>query len=434
MVHIEIGTRDGVWTLPIVPEDFKCGSWEEIKISQIEKLLLKEYKSLLGGASRVAIAANQRCLRSDETLAVWIHDRATITAQVPLQQEKAVRPERAASPSRMYGLPAVWGPHVAQTHKLYNENMQLQFATLAGEKLQWFQLDTPQVPAQIDISQMEILLRLQFPDKFGGARLTFVDTNGVILKACEQLYTSNAEPVLVVPTYPCGAKGGTAQDYLQASKSLYPQLQGRIDMRQLKLLLRGEPGLLQRCMKHTMHPTKARDLIWETAAKYKMGTATPSKIGERDKAKSKKEQQPSQPNPSPSSALKTESHQRRFQLQEGTWSVPVMRSFILGQSGVHLETDATTALHHAQQLSKTTHTVGLLTIAPIGIHTSVEKITFLLQEHAEGQAVKEKVVTGYLQSYGPHKVEYKGKVYMAERKPMPATTQVMGLYTRKSAH
>ena len=116
-------------------------------------------------------------------MAAWIEDEAAITAQIPLQQDHPgpAQPIQEG-PSMMHGHPDVWGKQVADTHRLFNENMQLQFAALGQGRLHWYQIDTPQVPSQIQISQVEILLKLQFPHKFGNARLMFVNHKAEILK------------------------------------------------------------------------------------------------------------------------------------------------------------------------------------------------------------------------------------------------------------
>ena len=49
---IEIGTRDGVWKRPLIPVNFRCSSWEQIKLRDIEAKVLQEYKSWLGTATR----------------------------------------------------------------------------------------------------------------------------------------------------------------------------------------------------------------------------------------------------------------------------------------------------------------------------------------------------------------------------------------------
>ena len=341
----------------------------------------------------------------------------------------------------MYGLPPEWGVHIKETHRLFNENHQIQFATLGNGRLHWFQLDTPLVPETIDIAQMEMLMKVQYPEKYGNARLIFVTPEADIVKPHMKLITEEAPPLLIIPDYPCGGRHSTPNDYLTAAKNLYPQMQGRIEMKQLKLLLRGEQGLLQKCMRLSTSSTKARDLIWETAAKYQMGPAPATRIGQERHSKQRKEppdrrQQSSSIGSAPQAKQASAQEQpssKTLTLQEGQWSVPVMHSFSLGQAGVYLETDSSVAQIHARQLLNSKHVVGLLTIAPIGVHASVEKLTFILQEQQSGMPSREKVVTGYLQSYGPKRVEYKGKIFTAERASAPPTTQVLALYTRKTA-
>ena len=76
--------------------------------------------------------------------------------------------------------------------------------------------------------------------------------------------------------------------------------------------------------------------------------------------------------------------------------------------------------------------MGLVTISPIGEHDQIERVTFLLEEK-QGTQVREKVVTGWLQTFGKGKIQYQGRIYTAQRKAKPASTQVLALYSRKKA-
>ena len=262
-IQIEVATRDGVWTISASPEDFGNSSWVDVTVGMLERKLLMEYRALWGAAQRWALAADGCALRTQERVSAVLARGTQLTAQPPLVPGAVPEESSNPAPSYLYGLPAAWNPAVAQQKRLVNAFGRLQVAIPTDEGfLQWHTLDG-ELPEWITPSEIEKKLTTQYLD-LEGMRYMMANHHHHILPPNRALCVRDAGPVIAAPAPPQGAKRGPAHatggEVLQIAKKIGPLLQGQLQMRQIKLLLRGEPGLLARCTRLQSQPVRCKEV------------------------------------------------------------------------------------------------------------------------------------------------------------------------------
>ena len=98
----------------------------------------------------------------------------------------------------------------------------------------------------------------------------------------------------------------------------------------------------------------------------------------------------------------------KLELKEGSWSVPMMKQFALGQAS-----DEMMATKHSQQLCGSSHVVALVTVKPLLLHRHQHHCVFVVVETNDKKESKRQFVNGCVNSHGPQPV-----VYLAETQPI----------------
>ena len=123
----------------------------------------------------------------------------------------------------------------------------------------------------------------------------------------------------------------------------------------------------------------------------------------------------------------------RYELKQGTWSVSIIKQSALGQEGVHLEMDDEVAQRHAQQLCGSQVTVALITVRPMKLFRHQQKVIFVMIENTEKGEQYDRVVHGYINSYGATRVTYLADTQPVICSVLPRQTLVLRARLSKKA-
>ena len=124
--------------------------------------------------------------------------------------------------------------------------------------------------------------------------------------------------------------------------------------------------------------------------------------------------------------------QRTLTLKPGTWSQEILSEFALGTDGVYLELSMDSARRHAQQLCGTKNNIALITTQALDLFKHQQRATFVLLERTEQGVERDKVVTGFIHSFGKQPVKYLDDTQTMVSKLIPRATVVLRARMRRS--
>ena len=472
-IYLEYQQGDGVWALPIHLQDFNVRTWEHVNGAMIEAALIHLYPGVFLCSNRIAIAADGEMLRPTDVVGVHMSSNAQmmvvghgIGAALPtvshLLWRRRVPPQqpenRREDGGYVLGLPLLTEAFEA-----------LRLETPTADEDTWLPLRTtpsairvavagrgaPRLlqvhmrPNNFTVSQLEAFMRREYDDVFGTARLMIARRSGYVLTPDTQI-TVNAEQVFwAVVMDPLGGNLNEP-DLSTTVKEVLPHVQGRLRGNQIKLLLRGEQGLLSRVHKARFDKDKQVGMLLDAAARYDMHVSnkrdgvklTAPKEAEwhtvqRKQAKTPKVLSPESPGSGvaskrkrPQATTAADEKEKKYTLKANQWSQQILEEFVLDMPGVILAPSQDRAEKWAQQLVGTKQAVAIITVQPLQAAKTVEKATIQIVEHEAGKVDKEKVVTACICSFGPVSVQYKGQIGEVVRKSTPTTTVVLRARTQ----
>ena len=151
---------------------------------------------------------------------------------------------------------------------------------------------------------------------------------------------------------------------------------------------------------------------------------TPAAQWQTVKAKPKKNLDSAQPQ-KPQTGTAQQASGIKWELDQQEGSQPVLKSFQLGLPGIYLEESLTEAEKHAQRLCGSKHCVALLTVRPLSLQKHLQAVTFKLKNPQAAGGERQRVVHGYLNSFGPDPVQHLGGVDVIHRRATASPTQVL---------
>ena len=124
---------------------------------------------------------------------------------------------------------------------------------------------------------------------------------------------------------------------------------------------------------------------------------------------------------------------KRFSLKASEWDQQLLENFVIGSSGVLLESCMTQAQAHARQLCGTSQAIALVTVAPLELYRTQKKITCTLIEQSGTGQKRERIVTAWLQNYGGQEVAHHDQVAAVHVKQTTSTTVVVRARVKRAA-
>ena len=246
--------------------------------------------------------------------------------------------------------------------------------------------------------------------------------------------------------------GAALPDISQTTRDLQTLVMGQLRANQIKLLLRGEEGLHARLHKIRHDPPRQKAVLMTAAVRYdmqikdlaaqepsakdeKMTWEKPNKKGKvtgkpvESRPQQKGERLPSETQQSRRNHEKTKKHR----LKPGTWSEKVLSEFALATDGVFLELSMETATRHARQLCGTQNQIGLVTTQALDLYKHQQCLTFVLIEEGEDGVERDKVVQGYISSFGKTPIRYLTDSQPIVSKVIPRSTTVLRARCKREA-
>ena len=300
--------------------------------------------------------------------------------------------------------------------------------------------------SSLTTAQLRQAIREQHPGSLTNRSAAFARITGEKLEDGEA-YTVSRENIWWLVITPLMGATSPVPDLTQQAKDLHGVTKGKLRINQIKLLLKGEDGLQSRLQKLRHDPPRQAAVLTSVAVRYNMGLQEQKVDTARDMPKEKteweiqknKKKRPDQKQEgtgvtaskrSTTSSITTP--QRTLTLKPGTWSQEILSEFALGTDGVYLELSMETARRHAQQLCGTKNNIALITTQALDLFKHQQRATFVLLERTAQGIERDKVVTGFIHSFGKQPVKYLDDTQTLVSKLIPRATVVLRARMRRS--
>ena len=293
-IYFEYQVGEGFWNLPLHLQDMNVPTWDSVNGAMVEAALIALYPGIFLRSNRVALAVNGQYIRPtemvgpytgvNEQLAVVSHG---VGAPIPelrhlicrrrVNRSEAPRLTRGPS-STPHGLPLMSSFFEALNLEaengdedtllpLRNEPTHIRVALLGRGRPQLARVHLR--PNRVQISMIEAVVRREYDDVLGEARLMLARRDGTILQPSGFINVDEEQVLWAIASDVMGATD-PQPDPTTVVKEVLPHMQGRLKGNQIKLLLRGEQGLIGRVHKARFDTAKQKSLLLNAAARYGM--------------------------------------------------------------------------------------------------------------------------------------------------------------------
>ena len=411
-------TAHGWLELPLFKQDFSIEDWSDVPLAMAASRLHKFYAELLPFPSKVTfVDCGYRAWRPGDSVAdaaangqCWVVPRDDQYG-AGKAKKKAKLVENVADQSKQYVTVQLlsgnrWVPYRFRkgreqklSHKVLWKELMKQRSKLGLEELQCYFLNTDE---------------------------RLVSSNEAVHEP------DDATPLyFAIPSPKYGAEEPTPK---QQASQIRKAIQGGIHGNQLRLLLKGDQGFASRAQRLMGDPKKLKQLVVDTAARYKMQTV-PTKVDEVS-AQYDKKQAKTQPMKSPQGRTvkpKVEQTYEPPQLDPAHWSVPPMPLFKPGKEGVFMAPTQEAAEQAAKQLKSAVGAIAILSVRPLPEARSTSKVTFLMSRPRRGDNPVKSVVHGYLGQFGTVPVAHTQPIaHITPTKGEPSTVVLSILATKST--
>ena len=467
-IYVELPTMGGCYRLEIRLDDLpNADTWEEVCAHDLEWALQRTYPQLFSRQGRIGLAVNYLCLRDEEYVAPWIRRGADFMVipsmllggkvgpqqmQHHPQHSDEEKKEQTQAPSARSSVSCTWASvWLNQWRGVLPPPTDTMCPAIVclGQQCVKIQLQT--TSKQMTAGELEQVARQQHPRLFEDQRVMVAGEWGTLLMQQETYVYEDHGMLVLYPSPNYGAK--SMVDVPALIKLVSPIVSQHLRQQQVRLLVRGEEGLAGRLYKNQFDPIKVKQLLLEAAMKYDIqvrhaealagpGIALPSAAKPpKEQVKQQTEEKekwttvirkPAKKSPSENKTAKTGEQGPKFELVAEEWSQPILPHFQLATHGVLLETDHTQAEKHAAQLKGTQFNVALLTVRPLDASLHKYQTTFKLKELGSNGLKRERMVTGFVNNFGPVQVKHHDQVDVVTRALDTAKTQVIMAVARKA--
>ena len=395
-LYFRVRAHQGDWILKLALEEMNAVSWQEVTVSQAAEMLQRLYPNCIATHCRLCIAANQTLLRPDACLIQYVQDPATQLHLLPspllgasrqgeswdFSEDSGSEPSSEAEPPpHMYVLWRQGG--VFYPHRVNLPDMS---------EMTWLQL--------------EALLLEQHPMLRFWGRPIFANLSGQVLGLSTRIRPSTTPAILAFPSPEVGAGGDDIfNEALAIAKNAAADCH---KVNQLKLLLRGEPGLQGRLVKNGRDSKRCRAILLDLGLRYglaRQNGAPPAEV------RATSAPPVATRNVSGDREWKTVAARRppvtssqKLELLQEDWSVPALAELPFDAPGICIASSQTEAEAMARRLGKPAHPAAIVSLHPVSSARASSQATFRALATDQTGRVKEKTLTGFLNQLGDQDV------------------------------
>ena len=418
-MHIRLRVPGGEWTLRATLEQLGAQSWFAVTTSMLDQQLRAMYPDLLAPMGRLAFAVEGRVLMPHAVIAHnmrGLGEQIQMIAMPPLGSAR--RPEYADGLSSDSSMADSEGEQELQLPHLY-VLMHTSGPLVAHRVL------LPR--GTITLGGLEQLLLTQHPDLRRHGRVILHSLGGRYLPPTTLVTPAEHQGFLGFPDPGFGA-APTPDQYNHGLAIAKRVISDQHRHAQLRLLLRGEPGLAQRLAKHEQDPARCKQILLDLCKRYGMTvqvSAGAHTASSPPRPASTSEFKPThKQTPKVAKAPKT-----THELLAQDWSVPLADDIAFNTEGIYFPSTQQEAESLVRRLGHPELAVGVLSIKAINTARLSQPLTFrTISTDATGR-VRERLLTGYLNQVGTVDVTYKVLAISIPRLPESSVSVKLTLRT-----
>ena len=411
-LYFHLKVSSGAWLLRLDLEECQAHEWRDVTAARACSILQNLYPTCFSQQTRLCLAVNNVLLRPLDRIVDHIKTNSDKIHLIPAPLCGAGRaqewnfPSSSSEPSseeepppHMYILwrtGTVWYPH-----RVHLDNMN---------ELTWFQL--------------ERLFVTQHPQVRFWGRPIFANLSGQVLGLSTRIQPSVTPTLLAIPS---PEFGGNVQDpfneALQIAKTAAADCH---KVSQLKLLLRGEPGLAQRLIKHSSDTKRCRAVLLDLTQRYGMSRQSqalspPSAASEPKMPVAKVRDEPT------NSSWKTVTSRRQqnvvtHSLIGEDWSVPIKTELDFEKEGVYFTESQAAAEALQRRMGRPSHAAAIVSLRPLaGARATIQRTFRALTTDSMGKRM-EKTLTGFVNQIGDTDVYYRENILKIDQVAESATS------------
>ena len=262
--------------------------------------------------------------------------------------------------------------------------------------------------ATLTISGLHQILMTQHPQLQRHRRLALHNLGGHYIDPSTRFFPEHFQGFLAIPDPGFGSNNKKAVDSDGYSAALTTAKRAVGDAQrpaQIRLLLRGEPGLVERINKNANDVPRCKQIILDLCRRYGMGTTAQS--GPPPISMPKQASAAASPPVRKTTPVARTAPAALHELLEQDWSVPIVKEITFNAPGIYFPTTQADAVSLIKRLGRPDHAVGVLCIRPIPEAPHCQPLTFrALTTDSQGR-VRERALQGYLNQPGQQHVAYR---------------------------
>ena len=421
-IYFNLSSQNGSWLLKLSLEEIGASDWRDVAVGRAAAALQRLYPTCFDQEVRLCIAVENQLLKPTDTLIDFVTRHNTQIHILPA-------PLLGASRSSYD-----WGPPDDSSSEPSSEAEPPPHMYVLWRQGGVFYPHRVHLDSMDDLTWMQLERRLldQHPMLRFWGRPIFANLAGQVLGLSTVIQPSRTPAILAFPSPEFGASGDLYDEALAIAKNVAAD---QHKVLQLKLLLRGEPGLQQRLVKNSHDTKRCRQVILELGVRY--GMATQHNGAAVKSPPSKPPDPPTSPPITTSTwrmaAAKRRTQQIKHDLTASDWSVPVCQDLQFNKPAVYFPKSQDEAEALARRVGKPQQPTAILSLRPLPDGKDIAKITFRALSRDEQGHIKERTFVGYMNQYGEKPVLYRETTMHLEHVSLPSTSVKIILKSRKDA-
>ena len=414
-LYIQQKTNKGTYVMRVTLEDVASDNWHQVNSYQIEVALKRLYPHYWDGETRLCFTTQGYLLRPDESIGdsfTAIGQTFEIVESPPYgAHRRPPSPDGLSSDSTLHS-----------DEEIPPDQPHMYVLWRFGDIYVRYVIYLPRAP--LTMRQFEQLIFIQHPCLTHWGRLLFMGPDGSILPETT-IIRPGTHPVLTA--YVSQACGAVDDPHYQEALAIGKRsMDGHYKQMQLKLLLRGEPGLTARLCKHSADSHRCRQILQDLFKRYGMSAITQSVAATHMGVASpphKPSMKESATRVTMTSTARRDDDDRSWQkvpvrkpaqithkLIDNDWSVPVVQEVPYQRDGIILAETQQKAEDMARAIGRSQCAVAILSIRPLLQARDTEPITFRTISVDQNGRQRERALTGVLNQMGEKSVQYREMV------------------------
>ena len=395
-MHIRLRVQGGEWTLRATSEQLGAHSWFGVTTSMLDRHLRAMYPDILAPMGRLAFAVEGRVLMPHAVIA---HNMRGLGEQIQMvamppygSNARSVYSDGLSSdssPANSEGEEELQLPHLYVL-------MQVSGALLAHRVM---------IPrGTITLGGLEQLLLTQHPALRRHGRVILLSLAGRHLPPTTLITPAEHQGFLGLPDPGFGAAPTTDQynhGLMVAKKAINDQHR----QAQLRLLLRGEPGLATRLAKHEHDLPRCKQILLDLCKRY--GMVAHGRAAEMDDSSPQAPAADGFIKVKKQAVKVADTTKTKHEPRPQDWSVPIAHEVTFNSEGIYFPPSQQEAESLIRRLGHPDLPVAVLSIKPISSARLSQPLTFRALSTDPAGRVRERALTGYLNQIGVKDVQYK---------------------------